>query len=292
MSQKKTPVQGEEACRQLPVEELERLFFAGPALYNMTPSDAVKEAWEEAKEICIECPVFVACMEKAPGQLYGVWAGRDQHERHLARKRAGRRLLKASPEERADLARRVHEMHRGGNGLTLQAIATRVGHGPETCRKLLAEHNAFLREENPPRRQPARLTAEEKALILSKVAEGVTHAVIAASIGRHESTISNALKRWRGEAEVAERVRPFPEAHPDDGSAWIRHHDGLIHPGFYLGETEDGAYLYMKVNYRHTTIRTWAAKCDVDLRAVPVRSVMTWNGRPKDGVQTQVTDAA
>lgn len=292
MRPRKTPVQGEEACRQLPAEELERLFWTGPATVHTPPTPAVKAIWEEAKEVCIECPVFVACMEKAPGQLYGVMAGTDQYERYLARKRAGRRLLRASPEERAELARRVHEMHRGGNGLTLQAIATRVGYGPEMCRRLLAEHNAFLRKENPPRAYPARLTADEKALILSKVAEGVTHAVIAASIGRHESTISNALKRWRGEAEVAERVRPFPEAHPEDGSAWIRHHDGLIHPGFYLGETEDGAYLYMKVDYRHTTIRTWVARGDVDLRTTPARTVMTWNGRPKDGVPTQVADAA
>ncbi len=68
------------ACRSLPAE----LFFPAGELEDQ----AVVQS-EEAKAVCAECPVRLACLEFAiaTNQPYGVWGGANASERRSIRRR-------------------------------------------------------------------------------------------------------------------------------------------------------------------------------------------------------------
>jgi WhiB family transcriptional regulator, redox-sensing transcriptional regulator len=58
---------------------------------------------EQAKEVCVECPVRMACLEYAitTNQEYGVWGGTSEEERRVLRRawRAEQRALRKQREE-------------------------------------------------------------------------------------------------------------------------------------------------------------------------------------------------
>ena len=68
------------ACRALPTE----LFFPAGEL-----DDQAVEQAEEAKAVCAQCPVRVACLEFAiaTNQPYGIWGGANTSERRSIRRR-------------------------------------------------------------------------------------------------------------------------------------------------------------------------------------------------------------
>src|ERR671928_7011 len=68
------------ACRDLPTE----LFFPAGELEDQ----AVEQA-EEAKAVCMQCPVRTACLEFAllTNQPYGIWGGANASERRSIRRR-------------------------------------------------------------------------------------------------------------------------------------------------------------------------------------------------------------
>lgn len=68
----------EGACRDIPREELDRIFFA----LETDVSSA-----EKAKEICAACPVKQTCLEYALGrQDIGIWGGTTNEERKEIRR--------------------------------------------------------------------------------------------------------------------------------------------------------------------------------------------------------------
>ena len=68
------------ACRALPTE----LFFPAGEL-----DDQAVEQAEEAKAVCAQCPVRIACLEFAiaTNQPYGIWGGANTSERRSIRRR-------------------------------------------------------------------------------------------------------------------------------------------------------------------------------------------------------------
>lgn len=68
------------ACRALPTE----LFFPAGELDDQAVGQA-----EEAKAVCAQCPVRVACLEFAiaTNQPYGIWGGANTSERRSIRRR-------------------------------------------------------------------------------------------------------------------------------------------------------------------------------------------------------------
>ena len=68
------------ACHALPTE----LFFPAGEL-----DDQAVEQAEEAKAVCANCPVRIACLEFAiaTNQPYGIWGGANTSERRSIRRR-------------------------------------------------------------------------------------------------------------------------------------------------------------------------------------------------------------
>jgi hypothetical protein len=132
-------------CRKFAPEELERTFFyPGPMAVAKPPAKRSLRAWDQAKEVCIECPIFLACREANWGQDYGVWGGTDQHERHLYRRRLTKLLGLKDPEERAALAAHFHARHGSGLGESPDLIARQTGYSVVSIRILIAEHEEAL----------------------------------------------------------------------------------------------------------------------------------------------------
>lgn len=127
-------------CSTLSPAELDATFyFSGYASPRTRPSPQAQAAWDEAKEVCIECPIMLRCRAEHVGEEHGVWGGTDPHERYRLRSNNQRRLLNMAPQERAALAARLYaKAHRA------DATAWAEGFSPATVRRLIKEHRATL----------------------------------------------------------------------------------------------------------------------------------------------------
>jgi hypothetical protein len=145
-------------CQKFAPEELEETFwYPGPQDVAKTPGGPALAAWEAAKEVCIECPVFLMCRENCWGQEYGVVGGTDQHERHLHRRRLTRLLALKGEEERAAMAAYFHARHAGGLGDSPDLMARSTGYSSLSIKLMLSEHDALLDRQ---RRQAAASAAD------------------------------------------------------------------------------------------------------------------------------------
>jgi hypothetical protein len=151
------PDPGGMACAKFSSNELEKTFFyPGPQDLSTAPGKFARRAWTEAKEVCIECPLYLACREVCWGEEYGVWGGTDQHERYLYRRRLVKHLARMGAQERAAEAARLFAMPGAAGGRSLEAISRQTGYSVQTIRVLLAEHVARLKAEREAAGQAAR----------------------------------------------------------------------------------------------------------------------------------------
>jgi radical SAM protein with 4Fe4S-binding SPASM domain len=148
-------------CRKFSPEELDKTFNFSATTFRTAPKGDAYKAWEEAKEVCIECPVFLICREQCWGQEYGVVGGTDEHERYLYRRQMTAQLARKDADERAQLAAYFHARHAGGLGDTAGSMARSTGYSKSSVEALLAEHQAVLDAES--RRRDAARTAPKGA---------------------------------------------------------------------------------------------------------------------------------
>lgn len=129
-------------CRDLSPAQLEETFFyPGPQNVRQPPGAAAQRAWDQAKEVCIECPVFLACRENRWGEEYGVVGGTDQYERQLFRRRQTRELRLMSSERRRALDRAILARAAGPAGDPPHVIARQTGYSLAFVKSVLEEHD-------------------------------------------------------------------------------------------------------------------------------------------------------
>lgn len=95
------------SCRTV---DPERFFTAGHNQPMRSPAPAVQAVWDEAKKICSFCPVLELCRRDTLGEEFGVWGGRDEHERHLLRRSLWRRAAKWAPELRLEWGEHLYAL--------------------------------------------------------------------------------------------------------------------------------------------------------------------------------------
>ena len=66
-------------------------FFAPHGQVDRPPTPTTKAYWAEAKEVCSRCPVLEQCRRDTLGEEYGVWGGRDEHQRYVERTRIAKK---------------------------------------------------------------------------------------------------------------------------------------------------------------------------------------------------------
>lgn len=229
-------------CRTLSPAMLEKTFFyPGPQDVARAPTPHAQRAWDAAKEVCIECPVFLLCRETAVGVDYGVVGGYDEHERHLLRRRLSRELALKSDDERAQLAAYFHARHAGGLGDSPDVMARSTGYSDLSIKLMISEHQAVLDRQRQQRAADA--------------ADGTP-------------------TEW-------EDVPDFPEASPPKADGWVWYY-GRAYAGHYMGQTEDGAYVRMKIKPARAQTTKWVPVHLVDLRSTVTPVVMDWINRPAE----------
>ena len=248
-------------CRDLTDRELENTFhFPGPHNLGLKPGPTALEHWEAAKEICIECPIFLKCREANWGLDYGVVGGTDQYERYLYRRRNRAALQRKAAKERAETAARLAK--RAAVGVSVTALAMGTGYSESTIRDLLNEHRA-AQEKPAPVRKPGQLTSEELERVRSMASKGDRPALIATTLGRSKNVIDQALAGL----EITAAPQAWPEGRPPRSDAWVWHHN-TARTAHYMGQTKDGQWFLMSLrgNNRSPT-RKWFPRDSVDLRA-------------------------
>ena len=229
-------------CRTLSPAVLESTFFyPGPQNVAGTPTPHAQRAWDQAKEVCIECPVFLQCREVCLGQDYGVMGGYDEHERHLIRRRLTRELALKSADERAQLAAFFHARHAGGLGDSPDVIARSTGYSDLSIKLMISEHQAVLDRQRQQRAADAGGATPEE---------------------------------WQD-------VPEFPEGNPPKADGWVWYY-GRAYAGHYMGQTEDGAYVRMKIKPARAQTTKWLPVNHVDLRSTITPVVMDWINRPAE----------
>jgi hypothetical protein len=238
-----SPYGDKRLCTTLPVEELEDTFFyPGPTAVSEAPSALAQRHWDRAREICLNCPVFLRCGDENMGQEFGVYAATDQHERYRLRKRLTAALRKTDGEQREALAKTLAERAGGAEAARAETLAWSTGYSVQTVRVLIAEH----RERVSAQRQERRDTTAREAVDVPLPA-GIV----------------------------------WPEADPPEGDGWVRS-EGQTLPGYYLAQTPDGVWLRMKFRAGHLTpVRKWFPAERVSVRAVVEPVFENWSGEGK-----------
>lgn len=163
------------------------LFFAPGGQPNRSPHKVTLERWNQAKEICAMCPVIKECKRDTLGEEYGVFGGRDEHQRYLIRRKLHKAVWNWPEERRMAWARELYELRQAG--MLWSHITTRTGIPAgiaEKLVKLYAEHLAETAQDQP--------LAEIVDLELPEPGE--------------------------------ERLPPFPDR-PGRRNCWVRHRGGI-----------------------------------------------------------------
>lgn len=232
----KPPDLSEGRCTKLSPRTLEATFhYPGPQSVDQRPTAFAQEAWNEAKEHCLQCPVLALCRERNWGLEYGVVGGTDQYERYLYRRKIGRHLSHMDEAERAALAAQMYARHGRGLGDSAETISRQTGYTAPAVRGLVDEHQALLDAQR-----------------VERQASGSTP--------------------WVDAPE-------FPEKAPPRADGWVWYL-GQAHRGHYVAQTEDGAYVRMKIKRSGAQTSKWFATQVVDLRTPITPVIQTWIGRP------------
>lgn len=238
-----SPYGDKRLCASFSPEELEETFFyPGPLYVTKPPSAMSRKRWDMAKEVCIECPVFLSCRAENMGQEYGVWGGTDQYERSRHRRRMTSSLRKRDQEQREALAASLAERAGGAGAARAEALSWSTGYSLQTVRGLIAEHRERIGTQHTARRDAAAREAVDVPL--------------------------PAAITW-------------PQADPPEGDGWVRS-EGQTLPGYYLAQTPDGVWLRMKFRAGHLTpVRKWFPAERVSVRAVVEPVFENWSGEGK-----------
>lgn len=194
------PYGDKRLCESFSPQELDETFHY-PGDPRRPPLPLTRSAWDEAKEVCIECPAFLRCRAQCWGEMDGVLGGTDPRERYLYRRQLTRALVRQAPGERAELARSLWTMHAPYRGVTTTEIARRTGYAHHTVTELIAEHEAVLRQRREARRPP--------------------------------KEASPAVSRIR-------REPVWPQADPEFGNVWVWYGE-CAYQGACVARTDDGS---------------------------------------------------
>lgn len=199
----------------------------------------VQRHWAVAEEFCLGCPVMTECARDFLGEPEGVYGGMNPIDR---RQRMFEHSVMVSnlpegPKLREYVALAVHLSSMPR--VTIQDVQRIMGLRQSTVTHLKELHEKALKEA-----ERARKRAEKEA---------------------------KAAREAVGSPEPS-----WPTSPPSDGDGWVRYGRSVIR-GYYLGETEDGAWFHVKVPLSKEYSMAWFKRHDV-----------RWTRRPHPCIQQRV----
>ncbi len=233
------PYGDKRLCESFSPAELEKtFFFSSSQNVALTPSPKAQRAWDEAKEICIECPVFLTCRASNLGQEYGVFGGLDEHERHLLRRQTARALARASADERAAMAAYFHTRYADGLGDSPVQMARATGYSKTAVTALIEEHQALLEQQAPKAPEVARWRRSAEAIVWPKASPPKKDGWVWYRDRAHGAhyvgeTEDGEFLLMKAKPLTAQTTKWFPKSHVDlrstprrEGRVWVGRPEG------------------------------------------------------------------
>lgn len=192
------------------------LFFAPSGQLNRPPSQTTLTRWAQAKELCAMCPALAECQRDTLGEEFGVYGGRDEHERYLIR-----RALPAAAERwpkgrRLAWGKQLAYMLDGG--VTFRTISLQTGISAPLAKRLVGEWTLHRAEQaraavrDLPLPEPPRKQKEFPAKV------GRRHAWV-----RHRGVVSDAF--YRGQTPDGSWIYVTTWAGHGNVHKWIKSED-------------------------------------------------------------------
>lgn len=243
------------ACAGMPVED-----FYGEcgSVYNK-PKPGLKALWDEAKKVCQTCPVLQECRRDSLGEEFGVWGGRDQYERHLARRELAAQIRQWPREDRLRLARRLRSMRR--RGMSRYEIRRLTGVMPRVYEALMSDLRAWREEQEaqgaelPYEKGRPFTEAQKRRVIALREEQGLSYRQIAGVVGCSHRLVQSTLKDRALDLEDRPVLTDWPTA-PPQRDAWVRYANRYADAD-YVGQTEDGSWYLLKVNTKGGWTTRW-----------------------------------
>lgn len=120
-------------------------FTVSTVQLGRTPTPDVQAAWNEAKKVCDRCPVFAECRRDTLGEEFGVWGGRDEHERHLERRKLATRAKRWPQELRLEWGQELARLREAE--ISWSDVRKMTGIGQTLSQQLIAEWREHVRPE-------------------------------------------------------------------------------------------------------------------------------------------------
>lgn len=202
------------------------------------PSRKVQRLWNRAKAVCNTCPVMRECARDNLGEHEGVWGGLDPKQRVELRVQHAHNVRRLTGSLKEEYAALAYYL-RHERRLPFGEIGRLMGLPFNTCQ--------YLYDWEIARRNDI---AEPPAV--------------------EDLELPDDL------ADVVEIKVDFPDKPPASGAdLWVRYGRRVTH-GYYLGQTEDDAWFYVKIKLLASEYSIcWIKSEDVKLARNVARNVLT-----------------
>lgn len=223
------------------------LFFTDHGAENLArPSRKIQIEWDKAKAVCATCPVMKECARDNLGELDGVWGGLDPAQRVHLRHQHALKVRKLTGPRKEEYAHLAWYL-RMERSLMPGEVGRLMGLGVNAVAYLVDWWKAY-QEGRRPAPQIVDLELPE------------------------EATVTEANPNME-----------FPERPPTRGDGWVRY-GCRVTWGNYLGETEDGAWFYLKIKVAWDSTACWIKAEDFKPMRPITRNIMIRSGKPRSKV--------
>lgn len=160
------------------------------------PGPKLQAAWDKAKKICSECPVWKECARDCLGEQEGVWGGLDPAQRYQIRYNHGVKVRALSGPLKVEYAKLAYDLNE--DGYPWYEVARIIGVSQQVARYLSHWYEEYLETgddaarddtERQPKPGVRVITDDEIAQIRAHRRNKLSYSDIARRVGFSEYTV-------------------------------------------------------------------------------------------------------
>lgn len=172
-----------------------------------SPTPKLQAAWDKAKEICADCPVWKECARDCLGEQEGVWGGLDPAQRHKIRHGHGIKVRMLAGPVKIEYAKLAYELKAAEH--PWYEVARIMGLSQQTAMYLVRWYEDYLVTGDDSARDPVERQSKPGRRVITKeeidqvVAYRRDHNLRYAEIARRVGFSEYTVRKYCLEAESA-----------------------------------------------------------------------------------------
>lgn len=227
------------ACQGMPSS----VFFPEPDDENFV---ARPLAYKKAKAVCRHCPVLALCQRDTLGEVDGIWGGMDPKERRKLRRERSLVVNQWSDEAKLAYGQMITDLRPGMVWSEISRLTSLNLTAVMYLHQWLESYTGGWAE--PALRVAADVSHKTPASKVSEIIQLSKEGVSLRGIARELELTTNTVRKYLTEHALATRpVLDFPDHNPPWQDGWAKH-TGRCVAGSYMGQTDDGAWILMKIH--------------------------------------------